>query len=233
MSIKIMSQIWQDSNIKANKKLLFLALADFANDEGICYPSQDTLVKKCGLTKKTVIKYLKEFEEQKLLIQLKRNRKSGGRISSKYLLFPSENFKKLDENERSFFEPKCTGYTNTQSVQATPKKDTQSVQATPKPSPTLFNHHLYKQLGAKEKELFMEYLKLRTSMKLKNTYEIKDRLLRKLFEFGNHKEVIERAIVSNWKDFYPIRKNKTPSQNYDPLSIPGMDMSYDPVSVSL
>jgi hypothetical protein len=39
MSIKVMSQVWEHSTRKGTRLLLLLALADFANDEGICYPA--------------------------------------------------------------------------------------------------------------------------------------------------------------------------------------------------
>jgi len=208
MSIKLMNRVWNDSNIKANRKLLLLALADFSNDEGVCYPSQDTLVKKCGLNKATVNKYIKDFQEQDILIQAKRNRKSGGRLSSKYLLFPLENYYLLDEQEKEIFEPKFNLQTNDQSLTDKPKNSTQSLVGKPKPSLYYINHHLYKKLNDNEKNLFREYLELRKRMKCQSTENIIDRLLVKYFEYNRNIEVLENAIMSNWKDFYPLKTNK-------------------------
>lgn len=208
-----MNRVWNDQSIKANKKLLLLALADFSNDEGVCYPSQDTLVKKCGLNKATVNKYIKEFEEQNILIQAKRNKKNGGRLSSKYLLFPEDNYEFLDEQDREIFEPKFTVQTNAQSLTGKPTNDTQSLTGKPKPSLIYYiNHHLYKEMTTKEKDLFREYLDLRKQLRCKNTDAIVDRLLKKYFEYGRNTKVIENAIISNWKDFYQI-KNSTSSSS--------------------
>lgn len=206
MSIKLMSQVWQDENIKANKKLLLLALADYCSDEGICYPSQDTLVKKCGLNKATVNKYLKEFEDNDILIQAKRSKKGGGRLSSKYLLYPFENYQYLDEEQKEIFEPKFNTQTNAQSLTGKPKNDTQSLTSKPKPSVYYINHQLYKQMNDKEKNLFREYLDIRKKKRNPNTNNVIDRLLSKYFEYGRLISVLESAIMGGWSDFYEPKK---------------------------
>lgn len=47
-----MSHVWECSPFKGERLLLHLALADFANDEGECWPSQPTLARKarCSVT---------------------------------------------------------------------------------------------------------------------------------------------------------------------------------------
>lgn len=46
MSIKLMTQVWEQAEAEGTKLLLLLALADMANDEGYCWPSYKTLSKK-------------------------------------------------------------------------------------------------------------------------------------------------------------------------------------------
>jgi hypothetical protein len=46
MSVKWISQVWQSSPYRGERLLLHLALADFASDEGVCWPSQSTLARK-------------------------------------------------------------------------------------------------------------------------------------------------------------------------------------------
>lgn len=46
MSVRWISQVWESSPYKGERLLLHLALADFANDEGFCWPSQTTLARK-------------------------------------------------------------------------------------------------------------------------------------------------------------------------------------------
>lgn len=53
VSIKIMTLAWQ-TQLPSTEKLVLLALADNANDEGQCFPSVPTLVAKCGMGERTV-----------------------------------------------------------------------------------------------------------------------------------------------------------------------------------
>jgi hypothetical protein len=46
MSIRIMTSVWQSSPYSGDRLLIHLALADFANDEGECWPSQATIARK-------------------------------------------------------------------------------------------------------------------------------------------------------------------------------------------
>lgn len=46
MSIRLMTWVWANSPYSGQRLLLHLALADFANDDGVCFPSHGTLAKK-------------------------------------------------------------------------------------------------------------------------------------------------------------------------------------------
>lgn len=52
MSVRWIAYVWESSPFKGERLLLHLALADFANDEGECWPSQPTLARKarCSVT---------------------------------------------------------------------------------------------------------------------------------------------------------------------------------------
>lgn len=48
MSVKIMSFVWERTDLSQHEKLVFLALADHANDDGLCWPSLERIaVKAC------------------------------------------------------------------------------------------------------------------------------------------------------------------------------------------
>lgn len=53
MSVKIMTIAWE-LNLPDSEKLVLLALADNANDEGHCWPSMATLTRKCSKSERTV-----------------------------------------------------------------------------------------------------------------------------------------------------------------------------------
>ena len=43
MSVRISGAVWKHSRLSGSELLLLLALADFADDGGFCYPSVSTL----------------------------------------------------------------------------------------------------------------------------------------------------------------------------------------------
>ncbi len=53
MSVRIMSLVWT-VRLPDSEKIVLLALADSANDEGLCWPSMATLAAKCSKSDRTV-----------------------------------------------------------------------------------------------------------------------------------------------------------------------------------
>lgn len=83
MSIKWTSYVWEQTPYKNGDLLTALALADFANDEGECFPHLETVAKKARLTVRQVQKILKKFEAQGFLVF---DRKSGRGNRSEFQL---------------------------------------------------------------------------------------------------------------------------------------------------
>ncbi len=50
MSIKAVSWVWEHSPEKSTRLLMLIAIADYCDDEGICYPSVRRLAEKCRLS---------------------------------------------------------------------------------------------------------------------------------------------------------------------------------------
>lgn len=55
----MMSRVWDTKTSSHTQKLVLLALADNANDEGVCWPSITTLSKKCELSRRAVMSQIK------------------------------------------------------------------------------------------------------------------------------------------------------------------------------
>ena len=67
MSIKIMSRVWEQHGITPTQKFVLLALADWANDEGLCWPSINRLAVKSCLTARCIQKTIRNLEEAGLI----------------------------------------------------------------------------------------------------------------------------------------------------------------------
>src|SRR5690606_33198044 len=63
-SLRWMSAVFDAPEPQGTDRLMLLALADNANDEGVCWPGGETLQRKCGLgTRRAAEKALRRVEE--------------------------------------------------------------------------------------------------------------------------------------------------------------------------
>lgn len=62
MSIRIMAQIFDMEDVPPTQKLILLALADHADDQGRCYPSISRLCRRTGLKERAIQSNLKALE---------------------------------------------------------------------------------------------------------------------------------------------------------------------------
>jgi len=59
MSIKIMSMVWDSGVLDGSELLAMLALADYANDEGYCYPGYAAIAKKIRVSERQAMRIVK------------------------------------------------------------------------------------------------------------------------------------------------------------------------------
>ena len=64
MTVKCSTWVWEHSQTTGNDRLVMLALADEADDDGTnCYPSQDRLTEKTRIPKRTVQRCIDRCEQ--------------------------------------------------------------------------------------------------------------------------------------------------------------------------
>ncbi|WBA79580.1 helix-turn-helix domain-containing protein [Endozoicomonas sp. GU-1] len=90
MSVKLMSKVWR-MTVPTTEKIVLLALADWASDDGVAYPRQCTLAIKCSLAERTIRKTLKALRDEYSLVEWEqRGAETGNRSNTYFLLFASE-----------------------------------------------------------------------------------------------------------------------------------------------
>lgn len=73
-----MTRVWSSEEpTEANERLLLLAIADAANEEGICWPSVKALARKCGVQPHTARKNLARLVEQGFIERVERPGRSN------------------------------------------------------------------------------------------------------------------------------------------------------------
>jgi hypothetical protein len=85
MSIKLMTQAWENEQVKGSELLLLLALCDHANDDGVCWPSLHSLAIKTRVEERGVSKNMKKLYDKGLVTYLE---KGGGKNTSVYIVTP-------------------------------------------------------------------------------------------------------------------------------------------------
>ena len=84
MSIKAMSWVWDNSPYEGVGLLVHLALADFADDQGVCWPSQKRISDKCKSSERHVRRIIKQMvDDGQIMIVEKSN---GVTTNNKYRL---------------------------------------------------------------------------------------------------------------------------------------------------
>jgi hypothetical protein len=87
-----MSQVWNMEIDDSTAKLTLMALADFSDDEGYCYPSYEVLAKKISKSKRTAIRAVEKLTELGFLQKEKRELNDGTSRTNLYKI--------VSENER-------------------------------------------------------------------------------------------------------------------------------------
>ncbi len=100
MSIKVISRVWEQSQHGGSALLLLLALADWADDWGYCYPSHAAMARKIRSGERNVYYLLRKLEDSREIRVLNRGR--GGKVSetSIYQVITGLRLEEIADSER-------------------------------------------------------------------------------------------------------------------------------------
>lgn len=86
MSIEALGWVWKQdmTNESASWKLVLLALADSANEDGECWPAYKTLAKKTSLSYDQTRRIVRQLESIALIVRVDRQRDNGSRTSNMF-----------------------------------------------------------------------------------------------------------------------------------------------------
>ena len=85
MSVKALTWAFEQP-ISATEKVVLLALADHANEHGLCWPSVSTLMKRANVGERTVQRAIQSLEEGGFITRERRSRENGSDTSNLYRL---------------------------------------------------------------------------------------------------------------------------------------------------
>ena len=89
MSVRYVTRAIDELSVTGNDKLVLIALADHADDEGYCFPGQERLATRLGISDRTVRRVMVRLEEMELIARERRYREvDGARKTDGYHLYP-------------------------------------------------------------------------------------------------------------------------------------------------
>ena len=188
MSIKLMSAVWERDDLTSTQKLVLLALADWANDEGLCWPSIDRVALKASLTSRGVQKTIRSLEEMQFL----RKEEIKGRGNKYWVSMPTN-----EVHPRTTFTPPVS-------------------QVHPSPEPrspnTSYTHQLTTKCIIEGYPLWLPidswkgWVEMRKQRKRPLTDRAKARAYKKLeaLHLAGHdiNELLDRSTINGWLDIY-------------------------------
>ena len=93
MSILALNAALKIKGYSPTAKFILVVLANYADEFGSCFPSHSHIADIVGLKDtKGVARYIKQFEEDGLLVIQKRKDDNGGYISNRYVLNITDNY---------------------------------------------------------------------------------------------------------------------------------------------
>ncbi len=72
MSMELMQKVWKHKINDNNAKMILLKLADYADEDGICYASTKRLSEECEMSRRTVFRHIKKLEEKGVIARVPR-----------------------------------------------------------------------------------------------------------------------------------------------------------------
>lgn len=82
MSVRAMSWAWSTPTDTPSERLVLLALADHAGEDGECWPGSASLAAKTGLSEGSVRRYITRLDERGILEKVERRRRKDGTLGT-------------------------------------------------------------------------------------------------------------------------------------------------------
>lgn len=187
MSIALMAAAWK-STLPMTEKMVLLCLADFANDEGVCWPAVGTIAAKCSCSDRTVQKAIKWLTENDWIKTVDAQGKCH-----RFLL-----------NPRKICTPENPA----------PPKITAQTPENPAPKPSM-NHHSMEIENAPAdfpQDAWVGFARMRKAMKRPLTDRAVSSLLAKLdkLQAKGHDpgEVLDQSTMHNWIGIFEIKEER-------------------------
>jgi hypothetical protein len=199
MSIKLMTAVWDREDLSSTQKLVLLSLADWANDEGLCWPSIERVAKKSSLKKRAVQLAIRSLEEMKFI----RREEVIGRGNRYWIQIPMHEMHPCIKDMTPVHEMHETGAPDAPNTSKIHQLTTKYIRRElPECIPV---------------DAWNGWVEMRKQGKKPLTDRAYNQAIDKLMAFEakgqNITEVLDRSTMNNWTDLYEIKEQKNGTTN--------------------
>jgi len=194
-----MTAVWDREDLSSTQKLVLLSLADWANDEGLCWPSIERVAKKSSLKKRAVQLAIRSLEEMQFI----RREEVIGKGNRYWIQIPMQQM-----------HPCTKDIPPVHHMHETPALDAPN---------TLKIHQLTTKYIRRELpecipvDAWQGWVEMRNERKKPLTDRAYNQAIDKLVAFmakgQNITDVLDRSTMNNWLDLYEIKEQKNGTTN--------------------
>ena len=138
MSVKCTSRVWELSESTGSNRLVLLAIADFANEDGVCWPGQDRLAKMAQISVSSVKRVIADLVESGEL--WRDRRKNRGSSANAYIVCLGLTEEELERAIQLAIDLGCDAETVREDLEPGTAHSTTLVLPTVPPGTTAMDH---------------------------------------------------------------------------------------------
>lgn len=211
-----MTWVWDNGPSDPSELLVMLALADFANDSGECWPAMSSVAEKARMSERGVQKIIRRMEETGA-ISITTGGGRGG--CNRYVINTGNPERETGNTKRGMAEKPRTG------VQETPNGSAETPnRGSPEPSRTLREPSNSKVrdvlLGVLSEKTADDFIAHRRAIRKRLTERAAELVVSRLAGCSDPDAVVNRSIMNGWQGVFPDQTNSGP-QSF----VPQFDLS--------
>lgn len=199
MSIKLMTAVWDREDLSSTQKLVLLSLADWANDDGLCWPSIERIAKKSSLKKRAVQLAIRSLEEMQFI----RREEVIGKGNRYWIHIPMQQM-----------HPCIKDIPPVHQMHETPAPDAPNTSKIHQLTTKYIRRELPECIPV---DAWNGWVEMRKQRKKPLTDRAYNQAIDKLVAFKdkgqNITEVLDRSTMNGWTDLYEIKEQKNGTTN--------------------